>query len=133
MVVTGYKFNKINNKYMFTITKTQQEIVKDELLQINRASEIALSILEENSKKAYNRFWNNPNATPQELCDVMGNNAYQLFTASAEVQGFIKKMKPEHEMLSIPENKEVTFNADGTVTITDKMAVGELLVEEIEE
>ena len=105
---------------MFTIQKTQQEIVKDEMVEINLVSEAGLLSLIQSNERAYDLFWNNPKVTPQEFCDLLGNEAYKLFVASSKTQEFIKTIKPDHVELTIPEDKEVEFNKDGTVTITDK-------------
>ena len=103
---------------MFTITKTKEEIIKDELVKINQVSEFGLMQLITANKRAYDMFWKNPNVTPQEFCDLMGNEAYKLFQSSASSQEFIKSMKSDHVELSIPENWSVEFNQDGTVNVT---------------
>lgn len=105
---------------MFNIEKTQEEIVKEEMMTINQHSEGGLYALKNANWLAYDLFWNNPRVTPQEFCDLMGNEAYKLFVASGKTQAFIKSIDPTHIPLDIPENKEVAFGKDGTVTITDK-------------
>jgi hypothetical protein len=104
---------------MFNIAKTQEDIIKEEMREINTASEAGLLNLIQSNWTAYNLFWNNPQVAPQEFCDLMKNDAYKLFMSSADSQAFIKKMKPDHEPLSIPKDVDVKFNEDGTVTITD--------------
>ena len=104
---------------MFNIAKTQEDIIKEEMREINTASEAGLINLIQSNLSAYERFWNNSSVTPQEFCDLMKNDAYKLFMSSADSQAFIKKMKPDHYPLSIPKDVDVKFNEDGTVTITD--------------
>lgn len=102
---------------MYTIQKTQQQIINEEIQKISLVGDIGLNVLEQSIKDGYDLFWNNPNATPQELCDLMGNQAYKLFQDHRDAQDFIKSRRSDYVELTIPENYDVTFNQDGTVTI----------------
>ena len=105
---------------MFNIQKTQEEIVKDEMREIDLISKAGLENLKQANESAYRLFWHNEKVTPQEFCDLLGNEAYKLFQASAKSQQFLSEMNSTHTPLTIPEDKEVKFNNDGTVVITDK-------------
>ncbi len=68
-----------------------------------------------NRNQTFNLFWNNADATPQELCDLFGNQAYKLFQSYGAVNQLIKALKPD----DVPPSSlnEFTINEDGTVTI----------------
>lgn len=69
--------------------------------------------------KSYNDFWNNPNATPQELCDKAGTKAILFFLISQKTQELLCMLNPEYVPIGVPEGCEVEYGQDGTVTITD--------------
>lgn len=69
-----------------------------------------------NLKQSYNLFWNNPQATPQQICDLLGNNAYKLFENYSVMAQAIMTIKPDAEVL-MPADGAFTINQDGTVTI----------------
>jgi len=117
---------------MFNIEKTQEEIVKSEMEKIISISNVGLNNLAQANKRAYVLFWKNPKVSPQEFCDLMGNEAHKLFQTSADSQTFIKTMRPEHEVLTLPDDYDVEFNQDGTVSITKQEVIEEPL-EEVEE
>lgn len=102
---------------MYDIKKTQLEIAKEELALIGAIGETGIENLIISVQQGYDRFWYNEKVTPQEFCDLMGNQAYKLFQDHRDAQDFIKSKRPDYVELTIPENYEVTFNQDGTVTI----------------
>lgn len=57
----------------------------------------------------------------QAVMDLFGADAASLFITHKAWQDFIKAIDPSYEMLTPPFN--LTFNADGTVTVGEKMAV----------
>ena len=54
----------------------------------------------------------------QATLDLFEHDAYQLFVIHRAWQDFIKKVDVDYEYLTPPY--EVTFNADGTVTLSEK-------------
>jgi hypothetical protein len=64
-----------------------------------------------------NLVWNNPNATPQQVCDALGTGAANLFALSAllcDLLGGITGTTPN----PVPAGWTVTANDDGTITLT---------------
>jgi hypothetical protein len=62
-------------------------------------------------------FWNNPNATPEQLSAALGNDAKQLFELHYKLGQLISTI----DATAISEGSSVvgqfTMNEDGTVTI----------------
>lgn len=105
---------------MFNITKTKQEIAKEQFEEININSDSGTINLYNAYIGTYNLFWNNPNSTPQEIADVAGTQATQMFADHYETGIYLATKMKDFVPLSIPEKWEVVFNEDGTVTITEK-------------
>ena len=57
----------------------------------------------------------------QEVLDLFGVEAAKLFTIHKAWQDFIKTVDPTYEYLVPPY--EVTFNEDGTVTLSEKEVI----------
>lgn len=70
-----------------------------------------------NHKNGFDMVWNNTNATPQEILNVFGTNAYKLFEASFAVQQLITEIKPDYAPLVPP--RTYTINQDGTVVVDE--------------
>jgi hypothetical protein len=100
---------------------TQDEKTKKEVIELNAWVDGTLEIAKERTKEMFNRFWNNPNATPQQIADVYGNQAILLFQKLGLWQETIKQIDNTYEVLTIPEKWEVELNQDGTVNITEKV------------
>lgn len=104
---------------MLNIQKTKEEKLKDTVVEIDTDSIAGITNLKNANQRSYDLVWNNPEHTPQEICDFLGNQAYLLFVNSAKSQAFIKDIDSDHVELSIPEGYSVQINQDGTVTITN--------------
>jgi hypothetical protein len=65
-------------------------------------------------------FWENPNATPQQIAEALGTDAKQLFEVHYKLGQFISSINPSdiEEVSSIIGN--FTMNEDGTITILPK-------------
>lgn len=63
----------------------------------------------------FNRFWNNPEYSPEQMLEAFGTDATALFQASYELGQLIKRADPEFEPPTAPV--EIQFNEDGTATI----------------
>lgn len=62
-------------------------------------------------------FWNNPNATPDEIAEALGTDAKKLFELHYKLGNFIAEINPS----DISEVSNIigkfTINEDGTVTV----------------
>lgn len=99
------------------VPPTQINLPLQEAQNLSTKNMIALDMLKRNYEDAFNCLWHNPNATPQEILDVYGSNAAQLFLVSRDTALFIKSVDPTYEPPVLP--KEFTINPDGTVTINN--------------
>ena len=110
------------------IQKTEEEIKIDEA---RRQAEYRKGILVAFASAiyvAYKDFWNNTIITPQEQCDLLGSEAFDLFSKHATGVEFILTHLPtvtEHipdfmDIAHIPNDKEMTV-VDGKIIISDKI------------
>ncbi len=71
-------------------------------------------------RNSFNQIWRNSQLTPQEALDSLGAKASELFILGAATVEFIEKISPgklsPNDYLPL---KEVVFNPDGTVTVTE--------------
>jgi hypothetical protein len=93
--------------------QVKDEIIKESLRFLNGAKRKHMS--------AFRKFWYNPNATPQEICDKFGTNAKEVFIASKATEDYIKILDETYKAPEVPY--EFTINADGTVTIGEKKEI----------
>lgn len=101
---------------MFTIEeKTQEEKTKDAVRGMNSHAVASVENAKNNYRTAFNLLWDNENATPQEICDALGNQAYKLFENAMIWISAITKLDPT--WVYPPAPNEFTINPDGTVTI----------------
>lgn len=95
------------------------ELTKDEKLIALKRSIAGSKLLVEQLKNmhlsAFNRVWNNPDHTPQEIMDAYGTDAAKLFHDSAATQTFLSEVVDGYEPLTPP--RDYTINQDGSVTI----------------
>jgi hypothetical protein len=94
------------------INKAEQEAIN-----LSTKSKVGLDMLKSNYEDSFMTLWANPNATPQEILDLYGTNASQLFVVSRATAMFIKSVDPSWTPPVSP--KEFTINEDGTVTIIE--------------
>lgn len=97
-----------------TISPVQHELAK--LDAINAGS---LQAFANAARLAFQTFWNNPHATPQEMAAGLGTNAAAAFQMHAETVAFILHRNPallaaEDYTPPLP----YTFLADGSLQIS---------------
>jgi len=103
---------------MYNIIKTQQEIIKDEIREINITANAGILNLKQAVNSGYQQFWFNSLVTPQEICDILGNQAFKLFEDHRDASLFLLSKDSEYVVQGVPENFTADINNDGTVTIT---------------
>jgi len=114
---------------MFKIITTEEELAKQELVQIERMSNGTLQQFINQTKRAYELFWFGK-VSPVIKAKILGTEAVAMFTASAQAQGFIKLLNPDYEELAVPENYEIVWGKDGSCVITEKPVEEEIIKEE---
>lgn len=62
-------------------------------------------------------FWNNPNATPEEIAEALGTDAKKLFELHYKLGQFIAEINPSDIAEVSPLIGSFTINEDGTVTV----------------
>ena len=92
---------------------------------INIINEVG-NLLVENHKLAFNRLWNNPDATPEEIVEAMGVDATYVFQCALANLGVLSTcagytnrtlgdfMQPNE----YTPPKTINYNQDGSVTLT---------------
>ncbi len=85
--------------------------------QIKKQSTYLLSQMTSFYASIFKSVWKHPKLAPQQVLDALGPDATQLFTLGALLQATILEAKPDTILPSVPN--QVTFNADGTVTVGD--------------
>lgn len=98
-------------------TQTQVNLAEQEARNLSERNRIGLDTLKMSLKQSFFTLWNNPNASPQDILNVFGTNAYKLFQTSRDTIALIKTLDPEWEAPVSP--KEFTVNPDGSVTIIE--------------
>lgn len=68
-------------------------------------------------KEGIEKFWNNPSASPTQICDALGNDAKEVFELHYKLGQFISNIKPEDINNINNSIGNFTINNDGTVTI----------------
>jgi hypothetical protein len=64
------------------------------------------------------RFWQNSNATPQEISDALGTECAEVFQLHGALKASILAVAPDTELTDVNDLGAFTVNPDGTVTIT---------------
>jgi hypothetical protein len=95
---------------------------------MNTHAENALRQLQSFTKQAYDAFWYGE-TSPSIKVKLLGTQALQVFTDSAEVQGFLASKIGGYVPLGVPEGYDVVFAEDGSAEITYTPPV----VEEVED
>jgi len=62
-------------------------------------------------------FWNNPNASPQEIAEALGADAKEIFELHYKLGQLIGSVKPDSISQGLNLIGNFTMNEDGTVTI----------------
>jgi hypothetical protein len=90
---------------------------------------IALEILK-STKRTYNmmvqafnegskNFWNNPNASPQEIVDSLGSNAAEVFQLHSKLGQLLSEVKPEAISEGLSHVGNFIYGDDGSITIME--------------
>lgn len=105
---------------MFTIpAKTKDEIVKDQIIILNDLAIKSLEDYKNSYQRTFEWLWYNANATPQELLNGLGSEAYKLFVSAQKVITHITELDPTY--VYPPAPYEYTINQNGTVTVGNKI------------
>jgi hypothetical protein len=91
--------------------------------QVQNLSLSGFRNLQQFGQQGFNLIWNNKNATPQEVIAALGTNAAAVFGLATLNNSTIASAAtiggaPAPTMPSIPAGYTVTFNADGSATVT---------------
>lgn len=107
---------------MFTIPeKTKEDYAKEVLTAINSHAINTLENKKINYQTAFNLVWNPANCTPQDVFDLMGTSAVELFQkAQIEIESIIA-LDPTYVPPMPTEYPNYKINEDGTVTAGDKV------------
>jgi hypothetical protein len=94
---------------------------------MNTHTQNALGQLRSFTQQAYDAFWYGE-TSPSIKVKLLGTQALQVFTDSAEVQGFLASKIGGYVPLGVPEGYAVTFAEDGSAEMP--VAVEEVIDEQ---
>lgn len=101
------------------ITLSNISIVQHELAKLDAINAGSLQAFANAARLAFQTFWNNPHATPQEMAAALGTNAASAFQLHAEAVAFILNRNPS---LLAPADYTpplpYTLHADGSLQIS---------------
>jgi len=100
-------------------TPTPEEVAKEQVVELNTMANRIVELNKSFIEKMMNQFWNNSKSTPQEMSDIYGPLAYQLFVKLDILEKAIKAVDDSYEIPTVPEKYSYTINPDGTVTIVE--------------
>ena len=100
---------------IFNIEKTEQEKKIEEIRRQADQRRYGLDCFITAYERSFRDFWHSDIVSPQEICDSLGTNAYQLFQAMEATQNYIKALRPDWVELTPPQ--VFTVNEDGTISI----------------
>lgn len=99
----------------------------DYMPQVEEANQAAQNIISQlqgifiRNKRAFEytseTFWANPNVTPQQIADVLGENASGIFALHAKLGELLAMVDPTSVSHGLSFVGEFTTNEDGTITI----------------
>jgi vacuolar-type H+-ATPase catalytic subunit A/Vma1 len=93
------------------IQKTEKDIALDDLVKLDKISEFAINQFISLTTDAYNAFWDN---NPELKMQMLGTQALEVFTKSAQAQAFIQLINPDYIPKEIKEGYEINWNQDGS-------------------
>lgn len=100
---------------MFTVpTKSAQDVAIEQVAAINAHATASAQNAAHNYQVAFDLVWNNPSSTPQDIFDVLGNEAVQLFLQARACIAYLQAVIPGYQEPVPPY--QYTLNEDGTVT-----------------
>ena len=117
---------------MYNVIKTEELKAIAEVNAMNTHAQNALGQLRSFAQQAYNAFWYGE-TSPSIKVKLLGTQALQVFTDSAEVQGFLASKIGGYVPLGVPEGYDVVFAEDGSAEITYTPPVVEEVEEEVED
>lgn len=99
------------------INETKELRAIKTLNEIDQAKDGLYTAVKFSVEKGFNSVWNNPEMSPQEVFDLMGNKAAYSLNLSKFSQLFLKAIDPTYQFL-VP-NKQYTVNQDGTALVNE--------------
>jgi hypothetical protein len=69
--------------------------------------------------QAFNQVWRDKDLTPKQIIEGFGTDAAALFQNSSQIQTILATVDPDYVPLAIPEGYTVTFNDNGSATVTE--------------
>jgi hypothetical protein len=95
--------------------KTPEEISEALKLQAKNIYSNMVNVFNRGSKI----FWDNPNATPEQIAVSLGPDAKQLFQLHYQLGQLISSVNPADIAAGASVIGQFTMNEDGTVTVID--------------
>lgn len=103
---------------LFTPPEDSQEVkLANKIKAIINLNRSMLEHLITSHTTVFDIIWEH--SIPQDIFDSFGDQAVNMFKASALIQQTIKAIKPDYKVLIPPYR--YTLNEDGTVTVGDKI------------
>lgn len=94
---------------------TPEDIALALKLQAKNVYNNMLSVFNRGSKM----FWDNPNATPQQIASALGNDAKELFELHYKLGQLISTVDQSAILPGTSVIGQFTMNEDGTVTVVE--------------
>lgn len=66
------------------------------------------------------RFWQNPNATPQEIATALGTDAREVFELHGKIGTLLSTIDQQAILPGLQVVGQFSYNEDGTVTIIEQ-------------
>lgn len=102
---------------MFNIEKTTEYKAVEELDRMDKISTSSLQQLMRGVALANNLFWNGEVSAEIKI-QMLGTKALSVFQAQEATENLIQALNPDYIKLGIPEGYEITWNEDGSGSIT---------------
>jgi hypothetical protein len=113
-----------------TEQQTDDEKLDAQIGAIKKQAVRAINRFKQNQNQIFNMIWNNYQFTPQQIFDKFGSSAVELFVVSKAAEDYqALALGDSYTPLVVPY--EFVVNADGTVTVGDKIVI-EDIVDDIE-
>lgn len=92
-----------------------QRTASELLITTKRTFEMMANAFNQGSQQ----FWNNhQGATPQEIADILGVDAKEVFELHAQLGTFLAGINPESVAQGLSHVGDITYNEDGTVQVS---------------
>ena len=87
-------------------------------LDLLRMTKQTFELMSSSFNRGSQQFWNNNDgATPQEIADVLGTDAAEMFQLHAKLGQLLGEIKPESITEGLSYVGNITYNEDGTVQV----------------